>query len=239
MGSYKFQADNQPAVAGEAKKLSITFEDSLIPRPVNVASVTVAFASNPVGAGKKIQATATAYGPDGQVLLGRGFWWSSSNELAAKVSSSGEVTGVGAGNADIAATSEGTKGKAEIKVTGAVAWDGVDHRKAQRRVSTEPYNATPDRRSQGERRIRQADAPAAQAEHRIAQRRQAPAALPAGQDERRSGVERRVSTRPTSAPSSIYATQAQGNATERDRLGASTYPGRADASTYPGWQSQG
>src|SRR5262249_44379833 len=82
-----------------------------------VATVTVSLGTTSIAGGATRQATATLTDAIGNVLTGRSIAWSSSNTAAATVSSSGLVTGVAAGSANIVATSEGKSGSAPITVT--------------------------------------------------------------------------------------------------------------------------
>jgi len=81
-----------------------------------VASVTVSLGSSSIGVGAAVQATATLRDAAGNVLTGRTVTWASSNTAVATVSSSGVVTGVGAGSSQITAMS-GVSGNATINVT--------------------------------------------------------------------------------------------------------------------------
>ena len=82
-----------------------------------VASVTVSLASSTLAIGATTQATATVSSSNGTILTGRTVTWSSSSG-AATVNSSGLVTGVSMGTADIVATSEGISGSASVTVLG-------------------------------------------------------------------------------------------------------------------------
>jgi hypothetical protein len=89
------------------------------PPTVPVASVSVALNASTLQAGQSTQATATTRDASGAVLTGRSITWSSDNTNAATVSSSGLVMGVGAGTAQISATSEGKSGAASVQVSSA------------------------------------------------------------------------------------------------------------------------
>jgi uncharacterized protein YjdB len=83
-----------------------------------VASVTVTPATASVQAGSTVQLTATPKDASGTPLTGRVVTWSSGNTVLATVSSSGLVTGIGAGGpVTITALSEGISGTAAITVT--------------------------------------------------------------------------------------------------------------------------
>ncbi len=71
-------------------------------------------------AGETLQLIATAYGPGGDVLVGRDLGWESSAPEVATVSASGLVTGVSVGTAAIAVTSEGQRDEMVIRVPASV-----------------------------------------------------------------------------------------------------------------------
>ena len=85
--------------------------------PVPVASVTVALVSSSLMQGQTTNATAVLRDASNNVLTGRAISWSSTNTAVATVNSSGLVTAVGAGSANIRATSEGVMGQAGLAVT--------------------------------------------------------------------------------------------------------------------------
>ncbi|MEO7363483.1 MAG: Ig-like domain-containing protein, partial [Gemmatimonadaceae bacterium] len=84
---------------------------------IPVSTVDVSLSNNTVVAGTKTQATVVTRDFAGNVLSGRVVSWSSSNAAVAMVDANGLVTSVGAGTADIIATSEGKTGFATITVT--------------------------------------------------------------------------------------------------------------------------
>lgn len=86
------------------------------PPPAAVASVTVALAPTAIAVGATATATATLRDAAGNTLSGRTVVWSSSNTAVASVSSTGTVTGVTPGSANIVATSEGQSGQAALTV---------------------------------------------------------------------------------------------------------------------------
>jgi large repetitive protein len=92
------------------------------PPPAPVATVTV---SSPTGlsvvAGQTAQLFAAVSDAQGNSLSGRTVTWSSSAEAVATVSTSGMVTAVSAGTAQIRATSEGKTGEATVTVIG-IPW---------------------------------------------------------------------------------------------------------------------
>lgn len=98
------------------------------PGPVPVASVTVTPGSAHVVVGSAVSFTAALTDRSGNPLTGRTVTWSSSDTSRATVSD-GVVTGVGAGDVVIRATSEGKSGSATVTVdaaTGVVAAGGWD-----------------------------------------------------------------------------------------------------------------
>ncbi len=84
--------------------------------PVPVASVSVAIAAPSVAVGATTQAIATVKDDAGNALDGRTVTWTSSDTEVASVSSTGEVTALRAGTAEIRATSEGKQGSATVTV---------------------------------------------------------------------------------------------------------------------------
>lgn len=84
--------------------------------PVAVASVTVSLANSSRNPGQTTQATATTRDANNNILSGRVVTWGSSNTAVATVSSSGVVTAIVAGTAQITATSEGKSGSATFTV---------------------------------------------------------------------------------------------------------------------------
>ena len=86
---------------------------------IPVASLALTPSSASVNAGSTTQLTATPKDASGNTLTGRTITWSSDNTAAATVSSSGLVTGVAAGGANVTATCEGKTGSSAITVTAA------------------------------------------------------------------------------------------------------------------------
>ena len=83
-----------------------------------VASVSVALNSASLSSGQTTQATATAKDASGTVLSGRSVTWTSNNTSVATVSSTGLVTAIAAGSANITASVEGITGSAPLSVIG-------------------------------------------------------------------------------------------------------------------------
>src|SRR5213594_1086663 len=91
------------------------------PAPAPVASVTVTPAPSSVPTGQTVQLTATLKDANGNTLTGRTVAWASNNTAVATVTGSGMVSGVTAGTASIAATSETVTGTSALTVTAAAA----------------------------------------------------------------------------------------------------------------------
>ena len=111
------------AVAGGAAIVTATCEGRsasvlvTVPTPpAPVASVVVTLNTSALTVGQSTQATATPRDSIGQPLVGRAISWSSSNSAIATVTPAGVVTAVGAGSADIVATSEAKAGSATLSV---------------------------------------------------------------------------------------------------------------------------
>ncbi len=83
---------------------------------VPVASVTVSPASKTMNVGDTATFSATTKDAQGHVLTGRAIAWSSDNTGVATVDSTGLVTAVAAGSANITATSEGQSGSSQVTV---------------------------------------------------------------------------------------------------------------------------
>jgi hypothetical protein len=85
--------------------------------PPSVAVVAVSPPSIAVAVGAITQLQATALAATGAAIPGASFTWSSSAPAVATVSSTGTVTGMAAGTAQITAGSGGTQGQATVTVT--------------------------------------------------------------------------------------------------------------------------
>ncbi len=85
--------------------------------PIPVASVTVTPNTGSIVVGANIQLSAATASATGQTLNGRLVSWTSSANAIATVSSTGFVTGIGAGTATITALSEGVSSTARITVS--------------------------------------------------------------------------------------------------------------------------
>lgn len=89
------------------------------PQPVASVTLTPATATVPVNGTTTL--SVALYDASGNALSGRTIVWTSSNAAVASISSTGVVTGVAVGSADITATSEGKSAKTTITVTDPVA----------------------------------------------------------------------------------------------------------------------
>lgn len=89
---------------------------AIVVSPVPVASVAIAPGSPSLVAGSTLQLTATPADAAGAPLSGREVSWSSRDPGIALISSSGQVTGIAAGTATIAATVEGRSATTTVTV---------------------------------------------------------------------------------------------------------------------------
>jgi parallel beta-helix repeat protein len=101
--------------AGTLSLCGFTLSGAAAPAPV--ASVGVSPASASLAVGDTVRLVATPRDADGNALTGRSVTWTTSGAAVATVSSTGLVTGMGAGTATISATSEGRTGVATVTVT--------------------------------------------------------------------------------------------------------------------------
>lgn len=104
------------ASEGKSDTATITVVTAPPPPPVPVASVTVTPATASIETTKTVQLSATLRDANGGTLTGRSVTWTSLNAGVATVSSSGLVTGVTAGSANVYALSEGKSDTAAITV---------------------------------------------------------------------------------------------------------------------------
>lgn len=95
--------------------------DVVPPAPVPVASVAVSLGANSLNPGQTTQATAVTRDASNNVLTGRTVTWTSSNTNVATVNSSGLVTAVAVGSAQITGTSESQSGSANLSVVAVPA----------------------------------------------------------------------------------------------------------------------
>jgi uncharacterized protein YjdB len=109
------------AVAAGSATVSATIDSqvgqaTITVSQVPVASVTVTLNAPSLAVGQVTQANATARDANNNALTGRAIAWSSSNTAVATVDSTGRVTAVAVGSANIVATSEGKSGQATATV---------------------------------------------------------------------------------------------------------------------------
>jgi uncharacterized protein YjdB len=114
-------------IAGGTANITATCEGQTGSAPVTisvqtVASVSVSFATAPLGPGGRTQANATARDSDGNPVTGRPLSWASDNTLIATVSAQGVVSAVAPGTANIIATVDGTPGSAALTVAAAAGY---------------------------------------------------------------------------------------------------------------------
>lgn len=115
-GTYRVIATHQPT--GEADTSWVTVEAPEPPAPT-VASVTVTPSDVDLTVGQTRQLSAVVRDGDGDSMQGQSVSWQSSNTSIARVSSSGMVTAVAAGSAEITASSGGKSDESDIAVTNA------------------------------------------------------------------------------------------------------------------------
>lgn len=89
---------------------------STSPNNGSVSAIKVSPDTDSVKVGASITLQATVMGPGGQVMAGQHVFWNTSNASVATVTNAGVVTGVGAGQVQIAASAGGRSGIAEITV---------------------------------------------------------------------------------------------------------------------------
>jgi Peptidase family M28/PA domain/Bacterial Ig-like domain (group 2) len=104
-------------LSGVGFAIGCSNDSSATPGPTPVARVSVTLATASLTTGLTTQATAVTADSLGTALTGRTVTWTSSAATVATVSSSGLVTAVAPGTADITATSEGKSGFATVTVT--------------------------------------------------------------------------------------------------------------------------
>ena len=110
-------AINPGTTAVSASAGGVTSSITVIVTPVPVAAVAVTLSSQAVQVGQTSQASAAITDAVGHVLTGRAVTWSSDNNSIASVSTSGVVTALAPGTAQITAASEGKIGSATITVS--------------------------------------------------------------------------------------------------------------------------
>ena len=120
----------------EGKAGSASMTAALVP----VSTVIATLGAGTLTVGQATQASAVLRDAAGNVLTGRSIAWSTSSAAVATVGTSGIVTGVAAGTANITATSEGQTGSASVAVSdGSCAWTPV----RTESLATTPAGAIP------------------------------------------------------------------------------------------------
>ena len=109
------------SVSGSAPIAVVT----TVTAPAPVASVSVTLAALSLTVGQTTQAAATLLDSTGTPLSGRTIAWSSSNGMVASVSSTGLVTGLATGSANIIATSEAKSGMTQSVVSSTSATGNI------------------------------------------------------------------------------------------------------------------
>jgi uncharacterized protein YjdB len=137
---------NQGAVFGGLSNIAAaTTGAGTSPPPAPVASVSVSPTSPTIQVGASLQLSATTRDSAGNTLTGRVVTWSTANAAIVTVSSSGLVTGVAAGSAQITATSEGQSGSVTVTVQTAPPPppppSGSNEPAGMTLVSDRPFNA--------------------------------------------------------------------------------------------------
>jgi uncharacterized protein YjdB len=112
-------AGNAMIQATSESKTSASSLSVSAPAPIPVASVSVSPPTASLLVGATVQLSATTRDANNNVLTGRVVTWASANPGIASVSSTGLVTGVGAGSTTITATSETKTGTATENVQAA------------------------------------------------------------------------------------------------------------------------
>jgi uncharacterized protein YjdB len=107
----------QATITGKAvqDQVSGTAQISVVQVPVNSVTISPA-GSHTVFEGSTLQLSATLRDASNNVITGRPVNWTTSNQAVATVSGNGLVTGVGLGNAQITAESEGRTGSVPVAV---------------------------------------------------------------------------------------------------------------------------
>jgi uncharacterized protein YjdB len=107
-------APGNATITASASGVTGTSTVNVQPAPVHHIVVTPSFAA--VNVGQTVQFSATAYDDKNNVLTGRVFSWSSSDQSRATITSSGLATAIKSGSVTIKATSGGKTGSATLSV---------------------------------------------------------------------------------------------------------------------------
>jgi uncharacterized protein YjdB len=123
--------------------------------PVPVASVSVSPTAPSLQVGATVQLSATTRDASNNVLTGRVITWSSANAGIASVSSSGLVSAISAGTAQVTVTSEGKSAIATITVTAPAPPPppppgGSNEPTGLTAISDRPFNSTTSTYTAGE-----------------------------------------------------------------------------------------
>ncbi|HKR09487.1 MAG TPA: Ig-like domain-containing protein [Gemmatimonadaceae bacterium] len=102
---------------GQSGTAGVTVTAPPPPPPPTVASISVSPSTSSIQTGATVQLSAVARDASGNTISGQTFSWASSNNSVATVSSSGRVTAVAAGTANVSATIGSVSGSASITVT--------------------------------------------------------------------------------------------------------------------------
>ncbi|MFN8574017.1 MAG: Ig-like domain-containing protein [Gemmatimonadaceae bacterium] len=105
------------AIGATSSGLSASAVMTVQGTPPPVSSITVAMSPTTLNVGQKVQATAVARDAQGNVLPGVSFTWGVSVTSILSASSSGMITGVSAGTAQVQATASGVTGSLSATVT--------------------------------------------------------------------------------------------------------------------------
>jgi hypothetical protein len=105
------------ASSGGRADTSVITVSTVSTAPAAVATVTLSPSTLSLAPGATSQLSATLRDASGNTLTGRTVTWSISNSFVATVSSTGLVTGVGAGSTVVTATSEGRSATSNVTVT--------------------------------------------------------------------------------------------------------------------------
>ncbi len=107
-------APGNATITASASGVTGTSTVNVQPAPVHHIIVTPSFAT--INVGQTVQFSATAYDDKNNVLNGRAFSWSSSDQNRATITTGGLATAIRSGSVTIKATSGGKTGSATLKV---------------------------------------------------------------------------------------------------------------------------
>jgi alpha-tubulin suppressor-like RCC1 family protein/uncharacterized protein YjdB len=101
---------------GKRDEFGVVVEETVVDQPAAAAQLAVTGGGKAIDPGQTLDLGATVKDAKGNVLSDRTVVWSSADPRIATVSSSGVVTGIGAGQTVITASSEGKSGEARVTV---------------------------------------------------------------------------------------------------------------------------